>query len=121
MKYYLSGPTVGLPEGNIPAFDEAQVRLARAGYSVYNPLAGSENNAALEISTETARNRLTSLLESDAIVVLPGWGRSTGAKAEVLVATHLGLPVYAYHQHRPEALELLPSVNIVTRAELING
>ena len=59
------------------------------------------------------------VLECEGVIVLPGWGRSDGAKAEVLVATTLGKPVYAYHKHRPQFIEELPNVKIATRAEVL--
>ena len=59
------------------------------------------------------------VMRSEAVAVLPAWGKSVGARAEVLIATMTGKPVYAYHQFRPEVLEPLTNINIVTRAEMI--
>ena len=118
MKYYLSGPTTGIPESNLPAFQQASERLREAGYEVYSPAEGSTSNSP----TEAMRANLGELLTCDAVIVLPVWGRSEEAKIEIAMARAIGLPIHAYHQHRPKAqmIETLGTVKIVTRAEIVS-
>jgi Domain of unknown function (DUF4406) len=108
-RYYLTGPTTGLPNNNIASFDEAYGTLLRKGCNLQNPIKYLSNNA----------QRINTLLDADAVIVLPAWGRDDIAKGEILVATLLGKPVYAYHQYRPEILEKLNNIKIVTRAEVL--
>jgi hypothetical protein len=48
----------------------------------------------VEQRLQFARNDIAALLNVDAVVVLPGWERSTGAQNETRIATMLGVPVY---------------------------
>lgn len=118
MKYCLVGPMRNIPNRNTEAFTEATVRLRQKGYEVVSPLeiavSGLEAN-------EAHKRALRATMEADALILLPGWGRSEGSKAEVLLAVMFGKPLYAYHQHRPEFLEELKNVKVITRAEVLGG
>ena len=121
-KFYIAGPMRGLSQNNSAAFEEATKRLREAGYEVFSPSEGDDAPATDETFTNAMKALLPELLKCDAVAVLPGWGRSEGAKLEVLVAVSTGKPIYSYHQHRPQYLELMPTVKIITRAEaLANG
>jgi hypothetical protein len=105
------------PSFNYPAFFAGEERLRAAGWGVHNPArmdiveddggapttlsiaeqlahAGSPHNAR-----RYAKRDCSILIEAlkaeagDAIVVLPDWEESTGAKAEVAIARWVGLPV----------------------------
>ena len=107
MKIYLAGPMRGLPNFNFPAFDEAADALREAGNEVFSPADHDrsvnpdiENNPtgdeALAPSDWTIRKALEADLtwicrEAEVIALLPGWEKSTGAKAEWALGVALGL------------------------------
>lgn len=123
MKVYVAGPMTGIPQFNFPAFEAVATDLRARGFEVVSPaeLDDPESRAAALASEDgdpAAYNSVTGetwgdLLARDvkliadggieAIVVLPGWESSRGARLETFVANVLcGLPVYRY------GLELLP-------------
>ena len=107
---YLAGPMLGHAYFNFPAFLDAAEQLRAAGYRVANPadvdIAGGFDFrecpwGSREELEEQGFDRTAALLddfrmisEVDAVVLLPGWEQSTGARAEKAVATAFGLPVY---------------------------
>lgn len=100
---YLAGPMTGYPEFNFPAFFAAQTAYEAKGWIVWNPA-----NKEAELGTTEAKsfaqgdtaglvaegwdwkNAFTwdcqKVIESDAICLLVGWEKSTGARAEWAVA-----------------------------------
>jgi hypothetical protein len=115
MKVYIAGPMTSIPGFNFPEFDRAAAHLRARGHEVVSPaeLDSPEHRVAALASTDgdpAAYNATTGetwgdLLARDvkiiadsgveAIVVLPGWERSRGARLETFVAAGLcGLPVY---------------------------
>lgn len=135
MKLYLAGPMTGIPQYNIPAFDEAAfiLRALQLGYDVVSPaeLDDPETRAAALASPDGAPGsgsangetwgdflaRDVKLLADggiDGVVVLPGWEKSRGARLETFVASRMmGLPIYRYdvawlpHMDRVPMVELL--------------
>ncbi|PWI56062.1 DUF4406 domain-containing protein [Sulfoacidibacillus thermotolerans] len=92
--FYLSGPMSGLPDYNYPAFFEAESALFSQGYLVANP---ARTNLPEGSPWEAyMRDDLRKMLGADAVVVLPGWETSRGARLEVQVAEALGMPIFAY-------------------------
>lgn len=108
MKLYVAGPMTGLPRWGFDAFDAATAQLRDFGYSVYSPAeiereSGFDPDAPVadftrERREEAMRRDLDLVLFVDAVVVLPGWGGSTGARLEVDVANAVGTPVYDLDQ-----------------------
>ena len=115
MRVYLAGPMSGIPAFNVPAFDALAKTLRVWGYEVVSPaeLDGPETRAAIVASRwgnhadlppgETwgfylSRDiRILADEGIEAVVVLPGWARSKGARLETFAAKAiLGLPVYTY-------------------------
>jgi hypothetical protein len=102
---YLAGPMRGYPAFNFPSFTDAARRLWDAGYEYVSPaehdlaqgfnpwlLAGDEDLSDLGFDLrEALRWDLEQVTKADAICVLPGWEKSSGARAEVAVAAALGL------------------------------
>jgi hypothetical protein len=110
MKAYVAGPMRGYPEFNFPAFYRATSLLREQGWEVFNPAEHDVESGAVKITDpgyltgdveglpgfdfraamrwDTAR-----ITEADAIVLLPGWQHSTGAKAERSLAEMLGLDI----------------------------
>jgi len=100
---YIAGPMSGYPEFNFPAFFTAQYTLERQGWKVWNPAAKeTEKDVQTHSSFSTGDNRslvdegwdwksaftwdCDKVINSDAIYLLPGWEKSTGARAEWAVA-----------------------------------
>jgi hypothetical protein len=114
MKVYIAGPMRGLPQ--FPAFDTLAADLRGRGWDVANPaehdrevigreaLESAPGYAKGDIgtwSTSTGfdfhaamRWDLAQVLERDAIVLLPGWENSTGARYERMVAEAAGKQVW---------------------------
>lgn len=120
MRVYLAGPMTGIPAFNIPAFDEAAEYLRGEGFDVVSPaeLDSPEIRAISLASPDGAIATLHSHGQTwadflardvklitdggfDAIVVLPGWDKSRGARLETFVGAGLnGLPVYKLSRTR---------------------
>lgn len=114
MKVYIAGPMTGLPQFNIPAFVRMAERLRASGLEVVSPVerdSDAVREAALQstdgklgpgdsIAGKTwgqilARDVTIVADEVDAIVVLPDWHKSRGARLEVFTALLCGKPVYS--------------------------
>ncbi len=113
MKIYVAGPMTGIPYFNYPAFHAAAARLRDEGHDVFNPAerdmerhgtdisAGNAAGCVAMAAAEHGFDRRVALhedltficREADAIALLPGWERSSGARAEHATALALGLEV----------------------------
>jgi hypothetical protein len=99
IKFYLSGPMRGLPEHNYPLFYEAETALAKylaagtyereAGFEIMNPARNFNGDQAREAS-EYMNADLRMVLDTDVIVLLPGWQNSEGAARETQLAEWAG-------------------------------
>jgi hypothetical protein len=93
----------GYPEWNFPAFADAAERLRAIGYTVVSPAeedlsSGFDPLAPVAQYTPAMyqaamRKDIGHVLASDGVAVLPGWGKSRGARVEVAVAQAIGLIV----------------------------
>lgn len=90
--FYLSGPMTGIPDYNRPAFDEAAKELREQGYTVFSP---SEVGPRDQVMARAwyMRKDIQALLQSDAVMMLPDWEQSEGAKLEFEIAKQLELPI----------------------------
>lgn len=129
MKVYLAGPMTGIPQFNFPVFDAAAADLRERGFEVVSPaeLDDPETRAAALASPDGAPGsgmasdetwgdflaRDVKLIADggvEAIVVLPGWEGSRGARLETFIANALcGAPVYHYGR----ALQVVPAFELV--------
>ena len=108
--FYLSGPMSGLPEYNYPAFDRAAEKLRAKGYTVATP---TEVGSNLEAKYKAERFSLSyqqymsaniiALLDCNAIILLPGWSGSRGAKLEQYIAQTLGFDEFYYSERNGKA------------------
>ena len=90
MRLYISGPMEGIVDLNFPAFMEAEALLREKGYEVLNPARHGKGN---EGKAYYMRRAFHDVLAADGLALLPGWGTSVGARAEVTVAESLNLDV----------------------------
>ncbi|SAI47601.1 Uncharacterised protein [Bordetella ansorpii] len=86
MKLYLTGPMLGLPAANLPAFRDAAARLQAQGFDVVSP-------APLP---DCALVQPRHLVTCDAIVLLPGWRKSPAAAQDHALAVRMRIPVWQY-------------------------
>ena len=111
MKLYLAGPMRGYPNFNFPAFDFAAAKLREQGFEVFSPAERDRHiyGSEIEINPTGDENTVTNpectindcmsadcewiCRNADAIALLPGWEKSTGANAELALARALGLSV----------------------------
>lgn len=102
-KIYIAGPMTGYPEFNFPAFFAAADKFKAAGWTVFNPAQKDEEDGVvggagwddgddqkLVASGWDFKDAflwdVTKVIEADAIFVLKGFEKSSGATAEVAVA-----------------------------------
>ena len=92
-RLYLAGPMSGVREYNFPLFNSVAQQLRAQGHEVFNPAENKDGDTRQPRSFYMWLD-IPALLESDAVVVLPGWEKSRGASLEVWLAIDLGLEVY---------------------------
>ena len=100
---YLAGPMTGYPEFNFPAFQAAAHELRLMGIGEIRHTGHGTPPKPVDAKPWEAylRDALRSMLTCDAVVTLPGWRESKGARLEVYVALELGMPVVEYPDLRP--------------------
>lgn len=108
LRVYLAGPMTGIPDFNFPAFNAAEAELLKHYKTVFNPARNFDGKTDLP-RKDYMRKDFEALLQSDVIAVLPGWSKSSGAKAEVAVAAQLDLkailmPGCRLHNKVPEIM-----------------
>jgi hypothetical protein len=110
VKVYLAGPMRGYPLYNFPAFDDAARRLRSVGIEVLSPAEhdretgfNEKEDNLVEALTASGYSLKTAILwdlatiaDVDAVIALPGWTGSAGAKLEKCFADFLGVPFYQY-------------------------
>lgn len=113
MKIYVAGPMRGYKDFNFPAFYDAAAWLRAKGHTVFNPAESDHETYGQDVNkSETgdikeavsqsgfslrealARDAKFITEEADALYMLAGWEKSTGARAEWTLATALGLLVF---------------------------
>lgn len=141
MKFYISGK-IGKdnpsPE-TLAKFKKAEDMLKGNGYEVFNPTTSGfgllAENRAQSAGYDTSFYQeillldLLQLSRCDAVLVLPDWHRSPGAKVEIMLATALEKPIY-YEAPNGRLIELMFDVrktlyyekpeNAITVGQLVN-
>jgi hypothetical protein len=106
VRAYLAGPMTGYPGNNYPAFDNAAEKLRQLGWTIISPaemsrqmgIDGTREVAPVEYQT-CLHDDILAVLRAEAVIVLPGWENSKGARLEVLIAQTCGKDVYEYVEH----------------------
>ena len=88
-KVFISGPMTGLPDFNRKAFNDAELALRAAGFSVFNP-AWLKFDKGFS-NADIAAIDLAALKRCNYIYQLEGWDKSKGASVEWLVAKWCGI------------------------------
>jgi hypothetical protein len=91
-RIYVSGPMNGIPDLNFPAFEEATAALRRRGYVALCPAAMAQAIPGLSYA-EYLQLDLCLVRMANAVLRLPGWRQSKGARAEVALADCIGIPL----------------------------
>ena len=86
MRIYISGPMTGKPDLNEPLFRSTAERLRGMGHVVFNPCDLPKALSALSYRDAIKADMAWICEHADAVVVLPGWTDSPGARAEVALA-----------------------------------
>lgn len=97
MKVYLAGKMTGEPDYGYPKFHTAAAALRAAGYQVVNPaeLWGGEIDPS-RTWAEYMRRGIQEMLTCEAVVALPCWHDSRGARVELRLAHELDMPCLLY-------------------------
>lgn len=88
-KVFISGPMTGLPNLNREAFNDAELSLKAAGFSVFNPAWLNVDSGFSD--ADIAAIDLAALKRCNYIYQLEGWDKSKGASAEWMVALWCGI------------------------------
>lgn len=98
MKIYLSGPMRGYPDHNYPLFNSVARELRAAGHEVFNPAEFAPDLAGDQFPIRKAFAAYAKFIceEAEAIVMLPGWTVSNGAKCEEALAANCGIMRFIY-------------------------
>lgn len=122
---YLAGPMRGKPNYNFGEFLAVGSLLSAAGINVYNPakvdlakglrpsepLDSDHNQLHFDLH-DTFMMDVRQVLMRDAIILLPGWVGSNGAKVEYCVAKMTGKRVYEIHSYQPGAPESIQLIRL---------
>lgn len=110
----------GIPKFNFPAFDAAAAGLRDMGWEIVSPAdidreygfdPEKHDESFFESISTLIRRDIEAVLKMDAIILLPGWENSTGAKAELSVARWAGKEVLLYPLLEPLTKDYNPSKN----------
>lgn len=127
---YVAGPMRGLPKFNFPAFDAARDAGIAKGFEITSPAdldraSGFHEDAppmdamGPKITREFVRRDTKALLsfraeKGDAIALLPGWEKSTGAVSEFFIARWLGLRILDARTFEPFTDEAMIALDMTT-------
>ena len=93
-RWYISGPMTGQPDWNFPAFNERAAAMRAKGYRVVNPVEINPDPSASRAAC--LRRDIEALLTCTAVMLLPGWRQSRGARLEAAIGRELGLRVVEF-------------------------
>jgi hypothetical protein len=103
---YLAGPMRGIEDYNFPEFRKQTAWLRGLGWTVFSPAERDENDPDIDHEVDVAgwqgsrgldyfmAHDLKAVCEMDAVICLPGWENSQGARLETVTAVEVGHPVF---------------------------
>ena len=106
--FYLSGPMSGKPDSNFSLFQQAAEILRERGFYIISPveLDLEEESSSSPWGHYIGRDVHVLIDKCDAIILLPDWQMSKGARIELFVAITCGHALFEY----ADAEEWLPLV-----------
>jgi nucleoside 2-deoxyribosyltransferase len=93
------GPNAWAIEQNIRAAEDVAARVWAAGHVALCPHANSRHMDGVASDEVFLAGTLELMRRCDAVVLVPNWRDSEGARAEVAEAERLGLPVFGREAH----------------------
>ena len=98
---YIAGPMTGRPDFNAEAFKRVETYVVgRYGCNVVNPINLPHVMGFNRSHTDYLIVCMGLVRTSDAIILLPDWEDSVGARVEVVCAINNKKRVYEYVEHR---------------------
>jgi len=85
---YIAGPMTGLPGHNYASFNAVAVLMRGKNWLIKNPAENFDGDQTRELS-EYMTLDLRMVVDTEAIILLPGWRNSEGARLEATVAKRL--------------------------------
>lgn len=107
-RIYISGQITGIEQQASAIFSAAETFLREKGFEPVNPM--KLNHANAEKWEDFMRVDIKHLVDCDAIYMLSNHSKSSGAKLELHIATHLKMTVF--HEEYAFYLDLYPKVAI---------
>lgn len=116
MRAYIACGMTGIPLSNWPHFEACQSTLEAAGWKIVSPTVIDEAVGMVEVDRDgqgaiidvrtTDKFDYEKILKidflaieaCDAIILLPGWTKSNGARRELQHAMTLGLQIFTYEE-----------------------
>lgn len=119
MKFYIAGPMTGVVKHNFPAFDHAKSALISQGLEAVSPADvnrehgyDTDNEAFVNGQIDQAEYQavfkldIAEILQCDAMLMLPGWCASKGAKIEAQLAWMIGMPLFRFIPNNNEIVPI---------------
>ena len=127
MRYYLAGPMQGRPQFNYPLFDSVSLALRKLGYDIISPAEMDSDEIRMSalaskdgkpgdktlVADQTWGDFLSRDVkmiadELDAIILLPEWETSKGAKLEAFVSIMVGNPAWTVDPNTMNLRAIVP-------------
>ncbi len=120
---YLAGPMRGIEDYNFPEFHKQAAWLRGLNWKVFSPAERDEADPAIDPTVNVAgwqgergldyfmAHDLKAVCEMDAVICLPGWEDSQGARLETATAVEIGHPVFEIVYDDPHGTRVLQSVD----------
>jgi hypothetical protein len=110
--FYLAGPMTGLPNFNYDGFERAKQQLEDHMLEIVSPHSKFKDEDEF-IRKERSHafymaHAINLLMTCNAIILMPGWSKSRGARTEFELALSCGYSVYYYlPDQKPPLMELV--------------
>lgn len=111
-KFYLAGPMTGLPNFNYDGFERAKQQLEDHMLDVVSPHTKFKDETEFQRAARSnsfyMAHAVNLLMTCNAIILMPGWSKSVGARTELELALSCGYSVYYYlPDQKPPLMELV--------------